>query len=145
MKKHDWVVVANSSQARILERSDAQGRPWTEADCLVHPDSRAHGNDTYGKTGGHTISGRPGLAPRQGNKAHQQQIFCKQIADKLGQGVLSGRVNGIVIVAAPAMMGELLKELDDAVRKLIVSRHEKDLTSLSLSELSHRFVEDFNL
>ncbi len=145
MEKHDWVVVANGSQARIMERSAARGHAWTESDRLLHPESREHGTDTHGKTAGHTISGRPGLAPRQENKEHHRQIFCRQIAEKLHRGVLSGSVSGIVIFAAPTMMGELLKELDEGTRKLIVSHHEKDLTSLPVAELNDRFKKDFNL
>lgn len=35
-----WAIVANSSIARVLERSSAEPAHWQEVECLVHPQSR---------------------------------------------------------------------------------------------------------
>jgi protein required for attachment to host cells len=145
MEKFDWVVVANGSQARILERSKTETHVWKELACLVHPATRANGNDPHGNTAGHTISGRRGLAPRQEAKDHHRQIFCKQIAEKIEEGTSSNRIEGIVIFASASMLGELLKQLDDGTKKLIVSTHHKDLTSLSTAELMVQFHQEFDL
>lgn len=145
MEKFDWAVVANGSQARILERSKTAARAWRELTCLVHPDTRTHQNDPHGNTVGHTISGRRGLAPRQDAKKHHRQIFCKQIAEKIEEGSSSNRVTGIVIFASAPMLGELLNELEDDTKKLIVAKYQIDLTSLSMTELINRFHQEFDL
>ncbi len=145
MEKFDWVVVANGSQARILERSRKQGDIWREIVCLIHPGTRAHGNDSHGNTKSHSISGRRSLVAHQDPKEHHRQIFCKQIADKLEEGSLSHRVGGINIFASSSMMGELLNKIDDGTKKLISKTHQKDLTSLSTSELSKRLLDEFDI
>ncbi len=145
MKKFDWVVVANGSQARILEKSISEDSEWKEVACLVHPDARAHGSGTDGKSRHHTISGRRGLAPRQEEKEHHREKFCKQIAEKIKEGSTSNRINELVIFASSPVLGELLHQMKEDTKKLVLSTHSKDLTSLTLPELTKRFREEFAL
>ncbi len=144
-KKMDWVVVANGAQARILEKPRADDSEWTEVNCLVYPDARLHGKDIDGKTKGHTIAGRSGLAPHREQKNLHRQKFCKQIAEKLQTESQINLISEITIFASAQILGELLNQMEEHTKKLIVNTYSKDLTSLSLDELTKRFHEDFHL
>jgi protein required for attachment to host cells len=145
MEKFDWVVVANGSQAKILERSKAEGSDWKEMACLIHPGTKAHDSESQGRLLGHTISGRRGLAPRRVDKKHHRQMFCKQLSEILEEGSLSNRVSGIVIFASPSILGDLLNQLGNGSKKLILATRHKDLTALPVPELINRIHQEFEI
>lgn len=145
MKKYAWVVVANGSRARILEKSRAEETDWTEVACLVNPDARSHGLNTNGNPRSHGIPRGGGLAPRQDEKEHHREKFCRQIAQKIKEGSESNRIHKIVIFASSPVLGELLDKMEEEDKKLVLNTHSKDLTSLSLSALTKRFREEFSL
>ncbi len=143
MDKVDWIVVANGSQAKILEKSHSEATDWTEVERLIYPDIRVHGNKIDGDARGHTISGRRGLAPRQELKEYHHHKFCKLISEKLKEGALSSRVKKITIFASAQVLGELLNQIEDAAKKLISQTHAIDLTALPLHDLNKRFRQEF--
>ncbi len=143
MGKYDWIVVANGSQAKILEKPHAEASDWKEVERLIYPDIRIHGNKLDGDARGHSISGRRGLAPRQDLKEYHHHKFCSLISEKLKEGALSNRINKITIYASAQVLGELLKQAEDAVKKLINQTHAIDLTALPLRDLNKRLREEF--
>ncbi len=143
MEKFDWIVVANGSQAKILEKPHAEATDWAEIERLIYPDIRIHGNKLDGDARGHSISGRRGLAPRQELKEYHYQKFCKLISAKLRDGVLTSRVRKITIYAPAQLLGELMKQTEDVVKKLISQTHAIDLTALPIYDLNKRFREEF--
>ncbi len=145
MKQVDWIVVANGSQAKILEKPHAEATDWTEVERLIYPDIRVHGSKLDGDARGHSISGRKGLAPRQEIKEYHHQKFCKLISDKLKEGAISARVSKITIFASAQVLGELLKQTDDVAKKLIGETHAIDLTAIPVHDLNKRFREEFSV
>ena len=80
MDKPIWVVVANGSMARLLERDPAKPQAWVEKECLTHPQSRLQGAEAGQEPAGHSIAGRSGLAPRSEPHAHERRKFAQQVA-----------------------------------------------------------------
>lgn len=143
MGKFYWIVVANGSQAKILEKPHAEAADWKEVERLIYPDIRIHGSKLDGDARGHTISGRRGLAPRQELKEYHHHKFSKLITEKLRDGALSSRINKITIFASAPILGELLKQTEDSTKKLIDQTYAIDLTALPIHDLNKRFHEEF--
>ncbi len=145
MGKFDWIVIANGSQARILEKPHSEAQDWVEVERLLYPDIRVHGNKLDGDTRGHTIAGRRGLAPRQEPREYHHHKFCKLISDKLKEGAVSARIYKITIFASAQVLGELLKQTEEVAKKLIGETHAIDLTAVPMHDLNKRFRKEFSV
>lgn len=140
-----WASVANSSIARVLERSSAEPAHWQEVECLVHPQSRLQGAAAGHEPPGHSIAGRSGLASRSEPQEHERREFAQQIAQVLKAAVGAHRVGRIAVFASHPFLGELLAHLDDEVRKRVSDHHALDLTGLGLQALAQRLHGEFRL
>ena len=94
---------------------------------LPHPqvDSDHPGADT-----GHRSSA--------GNPADRQVAadgFSVGVADLLNQGVLSGKISKLVIVAAPRTLGELRKHYHQKLSAVLIGEIHKDLTAHSVEDI----------
>ena len=56
--------------------------------------------------------------------------FAQQIAAALEEGRQAGHYTQLIIVAAPAMLGELRRQLSDPTGKLVVAEYSKDLPAM---------------
>ena len=140
-----WAIVANSSIARVLERSTAEPGHWLEVECLMHPQSRLQGAEAGHDLPGHSIAGRSGLAPRSDPREHERREFAQQVAQVLKVAVGAHRVGRIVVFASNPFLGELLAHLDDESRKRVSESHALDLTGLGLQALEQRLHGEFRL
>ena len=80
------------------------------------------------------------MEPRTDPKAHERQLFAKQLAAELEQAAQAGRFEELVLVAEPTMLGELRSALSGKAAASV--RHEigKDFAGLSLHELQQRLL-----
>jgi protein required for attachment to host cells len=87
-------------------------------------------SDAAGTSGGHqSSSGNPdvGQASEDG--------FAAGIVHYLNQGVLSGTIDDLVIIAAPRALGEMRKHYHKALSAKLRSEIPKDLTGHSIAEV----------
>ena len=145
MQKPIWVVVANGSMARVLERDPAKPGRWMEKQCLTHPRSRQQGLAAGHEPPGHSMAGRSGLAPRSDAREHERREFAQQLAHAVKTAVGANPTGGLVVFASNPFLGELLGQLDDASRKLLSASHPLDLTRLGQPELIQRLQGEFGL
>ncbi|WP_404300724.1 host attachment protein [Alicycliphilus denitrificans] len=145
MDKPIWVIVANGSMARLLERNPAKPEGWVEKECLTHPQSRLHGAEAGQEPSGHSIAGRSGLAPRSEPHDHERRKFAQQVAHAVKGAVGGGQGGALVVFASNPFLGELLDHLDDTTRKWVSASHPLDLTGLGLAELIQRMHGEFGL
>ncbi len=57
------------------------------------------------------------------------------MADLLNQGVLSGKISKLVIVAAPRTLGELRKHYHPKLSAVLIGEIHKDLTAHAVEDI----------
>ena len=121
----NWVVVANASRARVLEKSDTSGVYVHVAD-LVHPQSRQKGtalaHDRPGHVPGTAAHGTGSSAyhPRTTPREREHDRFAREVAATLNDGVAAGRCAGLVLVASNPFLGHLLAQLTKRAQKALL-------------------------
>lgn len=116
-----WVLVADSSRARIFEvkiGSDA----FELVSEFPHAGGHKHHHD--------------GAADAHNHAAHTQ--FARELCHALSQGLNSHRCGRIVIVANPEFLGHLRDVADHNLQKHISEAVHKDYTTLNPRELAER-------
>lgn len=144
MSQKHWILVANASHARVLERSSFS-EPLLELTDWCHPESRMRASETERAPLGHSEAGRAALAPRTELKQIHRSEFAKTLALYFHEAVLSHRFNALALFASNPFMGELMSHLDAPVQRTIVAKHMLDLTALNLTELDKRLRSEFRL
>jgi protein required for attachment to host cells len=125
-----WVVVGDSSRARIFtaERPTAS---LEEIETLTHPAGRLHEGDLVADKAGRDRS--PGSTSHDmGGKTdvkHEQALrFASQLNDTLESARTADRFSKLYIIAAPAFLGILRKQMSAALQKLVAEEIPKELT-----------------
>jgi protein required for attachment to host cells len=137
-----WIIAADSSRARIMQVMDRDQR-LAEVEDFVNPAGRAHDRDLL-QDAHPRFRGTSGPgSDRQETSAteHETELFAKRVGDYLDKARTQHRFDRLHLVAAPKFLGQLRKELDPEVKKLVSEALPKDLSWLSLKELEARFVK----
>lgn len=136
----NWLVVANSARARVLE-SQSEGGYAHVAD-LVHPRSRQPGtalqSDRQGQMeSGHGL-GSAGFQPHEDPHRHEQDRFAQDLARLLNDGVAHQLCAGLVLVASNPFLGLLKSHLSQRAQQLVLRTVPSDYTTLSDPDLAAR-------
>lgn len=144
MPKPLWILVANGSRARLLQR-DQPGEALREIMDWVHPQTREHLGtpDSAHRTSG--TRGRSGLAAPQSAKAHARAQFAQDINAWLKKAVAPQGVGRLAVFASSPFLGDLLSHGEGALERLLCASHPLDLTALSLQELELRLQQHYGL
>jgi protein required for attachment to host cells len=130
-----WIVLADSSRARIFERPK-HARHLRELDDFVNPAGRIdaanlrsdEGGRFYGKGEryqGHTAE--PAVGPVQ----HENALFARDVAEHLNKALGAQRYQHLYLLAAPKFLGLLRGNLHKEVQKVVVEELAKDISGLS--------------
>lgn len=133
-----WVVVAESSRARLLEASGLRA-PLRELEAMVQPRAQAHGPAMIDgvASGAHDRTGEGHLSAdeRARPKANAAQAFAREIAAKVDAGRKRGRFDTLVLVAPPRFLGLLRQELPPEARRRVQLEVHKELVTHSVSTI----------
>lgn len=80
-------------------------------------------------------SGRSSSAGNPQEKQMEEDAFGKGVAEKLNRMVLEGRVEKLIIIAAPRSLGEMRRNYHSKLQEVLIGEVDKTLTNLSLSDL----------
>lgn len=139
MKKDSWLIVANSSLARIfkIEKKHA----LVEMEVLEHPESRLHNRDLTSDKPGRDFEsagmGRHSLEPHSTPKEQEFNNFAKHIAHYLDNALNKGEFERLYISASPALLGLLRRALHPSTQKAISGELDKDMTQMKPDEIAH--------
>lgn len=132
-----WIVVADSTRARLFRLAPAQ--EIEELEVLVNPDARLREQDLVSDSPGRGLnrarSSRFSMAEAESHREHAEKSFARQLASHLRDARLDGNLTRLHLVAAPAFLGELRLHLDEATRALIRSETAKNVSRLDAKEL----------
>jgi protein required for attachment to host cells len=144
MNKITWILLANSSRARLFawDRADAQ---LQEISDFVHPQGRQKVAEIDPHLGGHTqrprgdgASGGAAFEPRTDPRHKEREHFARELAAYLDAALETGRFGSLVLIASNPFLGELRAHLADRVDKRVQAVVHSDLSSLGLAELTRR-------
>lgn len=134
--KNPWVLVANSSFARIYSGPNSH---LEEIETLEHPESRMHGRDLVTDRPGRTFDsvggGGHGLGSELSPQKNEAEHFAGAIAQHLDHARRIGTFNKLYVIASPSFLGMLRNALHSATRDLVALEVDKDLTSKTPAEI----------
>lgn len=153
MNTDTWILVCDSSRARLFARPDGQPR-LTLVRELAHPESRLPNHELAsdrpgrvqqsappprGKpTTGPSKGNRSGMEPHTAPKTVEHEHFARELADALHKGLTDNAYGRLVLVGAPQFLGLLRNVLDAQVSKRVGASLDKDYTQLDERELGER-------
>ncbi|MHC4955611.1 MAG: host attachment protein [Planctomycetota bacterium] len=133
-----WVVVCDSSRARILSYG-TKAEPWEQVEEIDNPAGRARGGDLVtdrpGRVRQSGTGAKAGIAPHTDPTHVERHRFAARLAELLQHGFDLRNFSSLVLVAPPALLGDLRKELSDPVRRCVSTEIGKDYAGLVLRDL----------
>jgi protein required for attachment to host cells len=133
-----WVVVAESSRARIFEAS-GQGAELQELSDLVHPASRLKGqalmSDSPGRAFDSKGRGRHAMSQETDVRRNESKIFADEIANQLEAGRTGGKFGRLILVAPPEFLGLLRASLGPETAGLVAATVNKNIARLKPEEI----------
>lgn len=143
MKKDAWIVIANSSIARIFKAESIHS--FVEVDTLCHTASRLKGvdliSDRPGRTKESSTTARHATEPHLSPKENEFDHFALELAQFLETGLKSNKFKSLYISASPHFLGLLKGHLKNSVSSLVEEYISKDLTALKNHEINDCFVD----
>lgn len=125
-----WVVVAESSRAKIFELNK-KNTPMKELQDLVHPASQLHEQKTTSDLPGNSrVSyghGSHKMSTQNSVKQHESAVFAKTISQYIEKARNKGQFQKLILMSPPAFLGQLRKQLSGETFKRIVSEIDKNL------------------
>ncbi|MFC3703297.1 host attachment protein [Devosia honganensis] len=133
-----WILIANGTQARMLEHSgpgkglaQVKGLEWS----IPSLQSQDIDSDRPGR--GFSPSGgrRSAMEPKTDPAERREAEFVRSLASAIEAKAKAGAYDRLVIAAAPIALGNLRKALSEHVKKTIVAELDKDLTNVPTPQL----------
>ena len=145
MPNTTWVVVADSSRARIFKAESAQG-PLQELASLAHPEGRLHAHELTSDLPGRAfdssgLGGRHAMEQNIDPKENEAMKFARQVAEHLENGQSENQFTRLVLVAAPKFLGHLRQNLSDRVVALVSQEIDKNLVQQSTEDIRRHLPE----
>jgi protein required for attachment to host cells len=137
--KSIMVVVADSSCAKVFT-TDSPSSPLDEIETMAHPEGRMHEqnmvSDLPGKDSG-LGGGAGGHAYQDETDPKQQEVigFAKRIANYLDDARKANKLDRLLIIAAPAFLGELRNQMSEQTSEFVVFESAKNLTQHSVEDI----------
>jgi len=129
-----WVIVADSSRARIFARPGKTAE-LTEVDDLVHPESRSltHNlvSDRPGRTFNSRGSTRHAKQPKHSPHEVEMDDFAQELARRLERDRKKGKFQQLILVAGPRFIGRIHQHLSPATAALVKRELHKNLVHRS--------------
>lgn len=142
MPHKTWIVVADSSRARLFRTDGGDGRKLVEMEDLAHPEGRLHEtqltSDLPGRTFDSFGQGRHAMEEDTPPKRYEAIQFAKRIGAHLESARTQGKFDHLVLVAEPRFLGILRDNLTHESMKLATRQIDKNLVQLSAAEIESR-------
>lgn len=128
---HDgWVVVADGEKALFLRNEGDAKFPNLQVFREMsqeNPPTREQGDNRPGRLNDATSGQKSAVSETDWHRIAKER-FAGEIAERLYRHAHAGRFEQIVLVAPPLVLGELRKELHEAVTSRVVGEVDKTLT-----------------
>ena len=132
-----WVIVADASRTRFFSTSAANGK-LVEFEGRVHVSSREKEQDLVSDRVGRVVNSSSGthtFGHERDATREESERFAREIGGLINQGVSSHHCERIYLLAAPAFLGQLRKNLSPAAKEVIASEQAINLVQTSESAI----------
>jgi protein required for attachment to host cells len=144
MPETTWVLVADAGRARLFEHHRSQSS-WE----LIFEDDRPElrdresmrDSDRPGRSFESSSPTRHAMQPQTTPSQRAREHFARELVERLQSGVNQQRFSQLLLVAPPAMLGELRSLLDEGLRERVIAELDKDLTKISSHDLPEHLSE----
>ena len=127
-----WVVVADSSTARIL-MAENPATGLAEIDCLEHPEGRLHEQELTSDLPGRAFDsggeGRHAMGSPVEPKKQEAIKFAKLVAEYLESGRTTGSFSKLYVIAPPAFLGQLRNHFSSSLQRIVQGTIDKNLVT----------------
>ena len=141
-----WVVVAESSRARIFSTTGARAG-LDEIEGLAQPEARLKERDLVSDSHGRSFdsggTGRHAMGREVDQKHHEAATFARTIAEYLERGRNGGNYQKLILIAPPAFLGLLRKSMHAGCRDRVVASINKNLVQHESSDIRDHLPEWF--
>jgi protein required for attachment to host cells len=134
-----WVLVADSTRARVFSAPSPVAALTEEAE-IAHPAPLRDRSDANGRNESQAGSHRNLYEPQVDVKSQSLSIFAKKVADYLSDARARGKYEKLVLVAAPAVLGEIRGHLDQPTAKMLARELHKDIVHLTAAQIGTYLV-----
>lgn len=135
----NWVIVANQAEARIYSAS-RRGEPLSLIDQLEHEAGRAHVRelvtDAPGRVHDRQGPGRHSMEADVGAQQDSIRHFARRVVDYLDAAAEQDAHRRLIIIAAPAFLGELRKHVRPRLAEKIVLEIPKDMINSAMDKIT---------
>lgn len=135
---NSWVLVADSAHARIFNAETAKSA-LSEVKSINHPEGRQHEHeltsDLPGRQTGGAKDSHHSLGGKTDAKEHEAIEFAKDLCKYLEEAHNTQKFSQLIVVAAPHFLGQLRKEMNNNVAKLITLEIDKDIVKQDADEI----------
>lgn len=132
--KKKWIVVAESSRARIFS-VESRTTPLREIEDIVNT-SPHHGEQLNGHSQeGNGQGGRHPMEPRIEPKKLETIHFAHDVSERLENARRVGDYNDLVLISSPGFLGMLKQNLGSVTQKHISQTINKNLIHKSEEEI----------
>ena len=125
-----WILVANQAEAQIYSAKYLHG-DIKLLTALTHEEGAAHPRDLVsdrpGRVHDRTGSGRHSMEPDTRIREEHRRRFVKELVVRLEAARSKGEFEQLVLIAAPAVLGEIRKTLTGGLAKAVVKEISKDV------------------
>jgi len=133
-----WILAADSTRARLFERSTAD-EPVREIQDFLNPAGRAHDRDLRSDAEGR-YAGKQGrqahTAPRHTDAAeHEAEQFSKRVSDFLDHERTQNRFERLYLIGPPHFLGLLRRKLSKQAQQLVAAEIAKDVSRSGAKEI----------
>lgn len=137
--KKKWIVVAESSRARIFS-VESRTSPLKEIDDMVNTASRAHNQDLVSDEPGRGFysygsGGRHAMESKTEPKKQEIQMFAHDLSERLETARRTGDVNDLVLISPPSFLGALKQQMGEVTQKYISQTINKNFINKSEQEI----------
>lgn len=133
-----WVLVAENSRAKLFEHDFARS-PLQEVQGFTHSASRLHDQDLTSDLPGRSFdskgAGRHAMEQYTEPKVIEAQAFAKTLVEYLENSRNHQKFEKLVIMAPPAFLGMLRKEMSEPLSALVAAEVDKNLVKHDAEEI----------
>ncbi|KKB84942.1 hypothetical protein VW29_09005 [Devosia limi DSM 17137] len=134
-----WVLIADGTQARVLENT-GPGKGLKQVDGLDFAidalQAREIVSDRPGRGHSSVGPGRSAMEPKTDPVEYREAAFAKSVAAMLDVQQQKGAFDRLIIAAAPDALGDIRRSMSAGVKKTVLAELDKDLTNLPTAQLS---------
>ncbi|KFE33883.1 host attachment protein [Thioclava atlantica] len=137
----EWIVVMNSSAARVLTSTPEPHHPAEIAFEIEHPRQKPQDvmADKPGRSFSSGAAGRRSALEPHGDLGHLQDVgFAKELIDRLEQHRQAGEFETLTLVASPRMLGVMRDTMPPDLAQKVTRVISRNFAALSIPMMQEK-------